>query len=226
MSIDSNHPSKDRGTSEPYIVGFILSLLFTIIPYVMVVNKLVTGHALLGLILGIAVIQMIIQIVFFLHLGRERKPRWQLYFFGGTVIGILTVVGGSVFIMSHLHSNMSPIEVTQKLTQDEGISQIEGAQTGACQEIHTEFTVTIKNGVFSPAHVDAQKCDALVFTSVDDSSHQIAFGTQPDDLAYAGQKDISITKEHGQLLILSQPGSYQYYDYLHPDIVGSFIVSQ
>lgn len=219
----SSHTS--HGTERSYIVGFALSLLFTIIPYTMVVNKMVSGNGLLALILGIAVLQMIIQIVFFLHLGRERKPRWQLYFLIGTVVGILTVVGGSIFIMQHLRHNMSPAETIQKLTQDEGISQVEGTKTGVCQVVHTEHTVTIRNGVVSPLHVDAHSCDALILTSDDSVTRDITFGPSPQHVPYAGQDELKISRGHGQMVILSQTGTYLFHDRLDPAVSGSFTVA-
>ena len=94
---------REHGTVRSYVIGFILSLVFTIIPYYLVVEKVVSGKVLLGTILGFGLLQMIVQVVFFLHLGREKKPYWQRYFLVGTIGGILVVVGGSIWIMSHLH---------------------------------------------------------------------------------------------------------------------------
>lgn len=222
----SANPQREHGTTESYVVGFILSLLFTIIPYLLVTNKVQGGRILLVTILAVAVLQMIIQVVFFLHLGRERNPRWQLYFFVGTVVGILTVVGGSVFIMAHLHANMNPTELTQKLAQDEGIAQVSGKSTGACQEIHTEHTVIIKNGISTPAHVDASRCDAIIFTNDDDSTRDISFGAYPQQLPYAGQADFSLGENKSQMVTLSHSGSFQFNDHLHPDLAGTFTVSQ
>lgn len=217
-------PASERASSLPYIIGFVLSLCFTIIPYNMVTGHLAAGTVLLGVILAIAALQMVVQILFFLHLGRERKPRWQLYFFVGTIIGVLTVVVGSIFIMAHLNHNMNPMDMTEKLTQDEGIAQVEGTSTGACQVIHAEHQIAVTNGVANPIHTDAHRCDALIFMTGDDTSHVIAFGTRPELVPYAGQDDLPVSKEHSQMLILSQTGSYNFYDNLNPLTTGSFTV--
>lgn len=223
---DLNNQAGERATPVPYIAGFILSLCFTFIPYNLVTNHLLTGSVLLALVLGIAVIQMIVQVVFFLHLGRERKPRWQLYFFGGTIFGVITVVVGSIFIMAHLNHNMDPSEISQKLSQDEGISQVEGTQTGACQTVNAEHVVTINNGVVSPAHIDAHYCDALIFTTEDNVQREIAFGPHPQHVPYAGQDELSISKGHSQMLMLSQTGSYSFHDHLAPQVEGNFTVTK
>lgn len=43
----------EHGTTSAYIVGFVLSLIFTIIPYYAVVNKVISGNALVAFILGL-----------------------------------------------------------------------------------------------------------------------------------------------------------------------------
>ena len=215
----------DHGTEVSYIVGFVLSLLFTIIPYNLVRHHSMTTNVLLAAILGIAVVQMIVQVVFFLHLGRERKPRWQLYFFGGTVVGILTVVGGSIFIMANLHHNMSPVDTTAVLSQNEGISQVEGKKTGACQNIGSEHTVSITDGVVSPPSIAAHVCDTLVFVSNDIQPREIAFGPHPTHIPYAGIDELLVSKGHGNMLILSVAGTYHFHDHQDPTVSGTFTVT-
>jgi len=117
----STHTEAERGTLGSYVVGFILSLLFTVIPYYLVTKKTLSGQALLITIIGFAVLQLIIQMVFFLHLGREPKPRWNLLFFVSTLGIILIVVLGSLWIMTHLNYNISPLEMNNELIKDEGI---------------------------------------------------------------------------------------------------------
>ncbi|HET7641664.1 MAG TPA: hypothetical protein VFK47_23335, partial [Ktedonobacteraceae bacterium] len=47
---------KEHGTMTSYIVGFILSLIFTVIPYSMVVHKTVSHNSLLVALLVFAVV--------------------------------------------------------------------------------------------------------------------------------------------------------------------------
>ena len=215
-----------HGTAKPYITGFILSLIFTVIPYYIVVNETLWGTVLLGAILAIAVLQMVIQVVFFLHLGRERKPYWQRYFFLGTIVGILTVVGGSIFIMSHLHRNMSPADTSLKLSEDEGIAQVGGEKTGACKGRHEHHRVTISNGVVSPRITVAHLCDSLIFVNQDDAVREIAFGTHPRHTAYGGESEVTVRHGRNKSVVLNQPGSYQFHDHLDPAVNGYFTVEQ
>lgn len=110
-----------HGSVISYSAGFILSILLTIIPYCIVVYKLLTGWLLVVAIIELAIIQLVIQLVFFLHLGTETKPRWNLLMFAATVSIILLVVIGSIWIMSHLSYNMTPQQVDTFIIQDEGI---------------------------------------------------------------------------------------------------------
>lgn len=221
----SEHDERtEHGSARSYIIGFVLSLIFTFIPYYIVVNDVLAGDALLATILGIGVIQMIIQIVFFLHLGRERKPRWQLYFFVGTVAAILVVVGGSWFIMKHLHYNMTPTDVSKKLIEDEGIAQVGGQKTGACRGSYALHNVVIRNGVASPSLTEAGFCDRLVFINEDDKVHEIMFGTKSQPETYGGESELVVRKGRAKTLILNQPGTYQFYDNLSSDATGFFSV--
>ncbi|MBX4186800.1 MAG: cytochrome o ubiquinol oxidase subunit IV [Candidatus Doudnabacteria bacterium] len=91
-----------------YIYGFILSILLTLTAYFIVVEHLLQGRVLVFTILALAIIQLWVQAIFFLHLDQESGPRWNLSMFLGTLLLILVVVGGSLWIMNHLNYNMMP----------------------------------------------------------------------------------------------------------------------
>lgn len=93
------------GTFVSYTLGFIVSIILTLMAYAIVVGKLLPDYAAFILIL-LAAIQMVIQLVFFLHIGSEDKPKWNLaaMLFMMVMIGIIVV--GSLWIMSNLNYNM------------------------------------------------------------------------------------------------------------------------
>lgn len=223
---DRPHTASDEHkTTASYVVGFILSLVFTFIPYYLVVNHVVSGMTLLLTILGFAVIQMIIQIVFFLHLGRGPKPFYNVVFFIATVGIILVVVGGSIIIINNLHHNMSPSDQTKRLINSEGIYQISGEKTGACQGHGINHTVTIRDGQFVPARTLANTCDTLNFINADKVTREIAFGpTHERHQPYAGLTKVTIRKGMGKTITLSEPGTYQFHDHLGRKSIGTFTV--
>lgn len=218
-------PEHEHGTMKSYVIGFVLSLVFTLIPYYLVVNKTVSGTALLLTILGFAVMQAIIQITFFLHLGRGPKPKWNLFFFASTVGIILVVVGGSIVIINNLHYNMQPSDQTKKLIADEGISQVEGIKTGACQGQHANHQVTITNGQVSPLHTSSRLCDTLTFINQDNEIIDIAFGEHPQHMAYAGESELILRKNQNKTITLSESGTYLFHDHLHIQTAGDFTVT-
>lgn len=121
MAHASAEHSTPHGSLRAYTVGFILSLGLTCGAYLSVANHIAVGNALLGIILGLAVLQLIVQLVFFLHLSRESGTRWNLiaFLFMGLVVFIL--VGGSLWIMYHLNYNMTPDQINAYTMDQEGI---------------------------------------------------------------------------------------------------------
>jgi cytochrome o ubiquinol oxidase operon protein cyoD len=218
-------PKSGHGTVLSYVVGFGLSLIFTVIPYWLVAGKVLTGGLLLTVILGFGFLQMAVQIFFFLHLGRGPKPLYNAGFFVATFGAILVVVVGSVFIMSHLHANMAPSDVTTKLAQDEAIGQVGGVQTGACQGNLVNHQVVIKDGVVSPLHTEAHRCDTLTFMNEDDVTRYMAFGKHPAHEVYGGQVEITVYKGHPETITLNELGTHQFHDHLHEETAGEFVVA-
>lgn len=90
-----------------FINGFALSLILTLLAYWFVVDAIFKGWVLLTVILVIAIIQFMVQLLFFLNLGQESKPRWKLVIFLSTLALVLIITLGSLWIMNHLNYNMS-----------------------------------------------------------------------------------------------------------------------
>ncbi len=215
---------REHGTVKNYVIGFGLSLLFTLIPYFLVANQVVTGEALYLTIITFALLQAIIQVFFFLHLGRERNPRWQSGFLAATVGGIIVVTVGTTIILYHLHTNMTPSAEALKAAEDEGIAQVGGQDTGACVGPYVLHKVTITNGVASPSHTNARKCDRIEFKDADSGVRDIAFGSYPHHEVYGGVEDLIISRDQNQTLILDELGTYSFHDHLHEQTTGSFTV--
>lgn len=217
--------NEEHGTTKSYIVGFVLSLLFTIIPYHLVVNEGFKGSIVLATILVFAVIQMLIQIFFFLHLGRGPKPLYNIFFFFATALTIVFVVAASVFIMNNLYKNMSPTEAIKRAAEKEAIYQLDGQKTGACQHRGANHKVTIINGSVGPMHIDARLCDTITFVNEDDQPREIAFGAHPAHDSYGGQTEVPLRKGRNKSITLNQLGYYLYHDHLDPVANGSFRVT-
>jgi cytochrome o ubiquinol oxidase subunit IV len=114
--------AKSHGTHISYIIGFVLSVTLTLTAYLIVDRHLLTGAALMAAIAALAVTQLLAQLVLFLHLGQEPRPRWNLTvtLFAGLVVLILVL--GSLWIMNNLNYHMtSPMDTDHAIIQDEGL---------------------------------------------------------------------------------------------------------
>lgn len=90
-----------------YCIGAVVSSVLTVVVYVVVVNEALTGAELiLAFIMALAVAQLIVQLYFFLHISEGEKPRWRLHAFWFSVVMILVIVIGSIWIMKNLDYNM------------------------------------------------------------------------------------------------------------------------
>lgn len=215
---------REHGTIKNYVIGFVLSLVFTLIPYFLAVNRVYTGTVLFGVIVAFALVQALIQILFFLHLGRERKPHWQAGFLVMTAGAIFVVTVATIWIMYHLQGNMTPTQEELQAFEDEGIAQIGGAQ--ACSGDHATLMVTIKDGVVSPAHTNAKACDSIMFMNEDNVSRDITYGVKGDPGTYGGQSDFALASGQDKTVLLNELGTQSFYDDLHSGVTGNFTVSQ
>lgn len=111
-----------------YVIGFAVSLLLTFIAFGLVMVRVETGHSILSdqflmIVLGLlALAQFIVQLVFFLHLGTETKPRWKLLVFWFMIIIVLIIIIGTIWIMDNLNYNMmqNPDATRQYIDKNQG----------------------------------------------------------------------------------------------------------
>lgn len=106
-----------HGSLKAYIIGFFLSLILTILSFSLVVTQALSGHHLIYAILGLGILQAIVQLLCFLHLGQEAKPRWETLIFCFTILILLIIVIGSLWIMNDLEHRMMP-EMSKEKTHD------------------------------------------------------------------------------------------------------------
>lgn len=123
-----NESSTSHGSLMSYTVGFGLSIILTLAAYFLTQHHVNSGHVSPSdsvmeiLLLILAVIQLFVQLFFFLHLGREDKPRWRSMAFGFALLVVLIIVIGSLWIMNNLNYRMTPQQMNQyMLKQDGGI---------------------------------------------------------------------------------------------------------
>lgn len=216
-----------HGTVTSYVIGFVLSLVFTLIPYYLIVHKTFGKNALIATVLAFGVLQMIVQVVFFLHLGREKKPHFNLFFLMSTVGIILVVVGGSLWIMSHLYHGMSSMNMTDKIVADESIYQVDGKQAGTCAgRTGKNHMLMLMDGVATPSHIDAHLCDTLTIMNHDKTTRHLVYGAPDGTKTYAGQQGPAVYLGHDKVVNLTALGTYTFHDQKLTELSGGFTVTK
>ena len=110
-----------------YFTGFMWSLLLTLAAFALVKLQLDAGGSaypakvLIGILAVLAIVQLVVQLVFFFHLGREAKPRLNTisFLFMLMVVGIIAF--GSLWIMYNLNYNMMGKDVETYIQNEENI---------------------------------------------------------------------------------------------------------
>ena len=101
-------------TLTDYILGYVLSLLITLFGavllghHVFIAEHAYPSHTLLAVVfVGLALFQLVVQLVFFLHIGKGEKGRTNLPVLAFTLIIVCILVGGTLWIMANLDHNMN-----------------------------------------------------------------------------------------------------------------------
>jgi cytochrome o ubiquinol oxidase operon protein cyoD len=132
--------SSSHGTLLTYFSGFLLSLALTLTAFLMVKKHIDSHHLTFSdnfmlIVLSIlAITQLMVQLVFFLHLDRESKPWWNMTVLVFALGTVFILVAGSIWIMDNLeyhhgshdvthdgHALTSPDQTNQYIIQDEGV---------------------------------------------------------------------------------------------------------
>jgi cytochrome o ubiquinol oxidase operon protein cyoD len=107
MSTSTTHDQQNHGSIKAYVTGLLLSVILTIIPFAMVMAGDFSDTFVIIAISVMAGIQVMLQLTLFMHLNlktREGRDSGAFMFF--TVVILTLVVGGSLWIMYHLHLNL------------------------------------------------------------------------------------------------------------------------
>lgn len=99
-----------HGTVRSYLTGFALAAILTFIPFWIVMGDVISSSRTAGLVLmGLAIVQIVVHVVYFLHLDTKGESGWNMLSFIFTLILVVITLSGSIWIMYHLDSNMMPM---------------------------------------------------------------------------------------------------------------------
>lgn len=101
-----------HGTLKSYVVGFILSLGLTVLSFGAIMTGVLPRDMILPAITLLAVVQVLVQLLFFLHLGTAPERRNNTVIFLLTALLIVIVVALSLWVMHNANVNMMPTQMS------------------------------------------------------------------------------------------------------------------
>ncbi|HEU4709470.1 MAG TPA: cytochrome o ubiquinol oxidase subunit IV [Methylophilaceae bacterium] len=108
-----DHGHHDTGhapsTFKGYMTGFVLSVILTAIPFWLVMNHVFASSSTTALvILGFAAVQIVVHMVYFLHMNTKSEGGWTMLALIFTIMIVVIALSGSLWVMYHLNNNMMP----------------------------------------------------------------------------------------------------------------------
>ncbi|WP_255494845.1 cytochrome o ubiquinol oxidase subunit IV [Luteibacter sp. Sphag1AF] len=91
-----------------YAIGFAISLALTLGSFGTVMSGVVPPHLRLGVLVLLAVVQLVVQLIYFLHMGTAKSQRENTAIFLCTGLLIAIIVAGSLWVMHNANVNMMP----------------------------------------------------------------------------------------------------------------------
>jgi cytochrome o ubiquinol oxidase operon protein cyoD len=96
-------------SAREYLNGFVLSVVLTAIPFALVMTKTISNSTLAAVvILLFAAVQIVVHMVYFLHMNTKSEGGWNLLALVFTAVLVIIVLSGSLWVMHHLNTNMMP----------------------------------------------------------------------------------------------------------------------
>jgi cytochrome o ubiquinol oxidase operon protein cyoD len=114
MSLDAEiHPdahAPTHATRPGYLIGFGLSVILTAIPFWLVMAGVIASNEVAAfVVVGLAVAQIVVHMIFFLHMDTKSESGWTFMALIFTIVLIVIALSGSLWVMYHLTTNMMPM---------------------------------------------------------------------------------------------------------------------
>lgn len=114
MSVE-HHPEAHGELEMPhasmrdYVIGFAVSVVLTAIPFWLVMARPLDAGVTAAIIMAFAVVQIVVHMVFFLHMTPKAEGGWSLTSLVFTIVVVVIMLAGSLWVMHHLNTNMMPV---------------------------------------------------------------------------------------------------------------------
>lgn len=106
---EHDHEDGPHSTFSGYMIGFALSVVLTAIPFWLVMNDVISNRTTAVLVLGgFAVVQILVHMVYFLHMNGKVEGGWTMLSTLFTVVFVAIAIAGTLWVMFHMNTNMMP----------------------------------------------------------------------------------------------------------------------
>ena len=100
-------------TLDGYLIGFGLSVILTAIPFGLVMSGVLESKTATAFAITIlAIAQIVVHMVYFLHLDARSEAGWNMMALIFTAVILIIALTGSLWIMYHLQQNMAPMNMS------------------------------------------------------------------------------------------------------------------
>lgn len=101
-----------HSTFKGYMTGFVLAVILTAIPFWLVMGKVLDStHTTSLVILGFAAVQIVVHMIYFLHMDAKSESGWNMLALIFTIVLVVITLAGSLWVMYHMNTNMMPMSV-------------------------------------------------------------------------------------------------------------------
>lgn len=110
----------NHGSLRSYLTGFVLAVILTVIPFWLVMGHVFQSHwVTITLVLLLAIVQILVHVVYFLHLDTRSEGGWNMLSFVFTIVLVVIVLGASIWVMYNENTNMMPMSSQYQHNTDE-----------------------------------------------------------------------------------------------------------
>ncbi|TKC85860.1 cytochrome o ubiquinol oxidase subunit IV [Trinickia terrae] len=96
-----------HGSKRGYVIGFVLSVILTVAAFGLVIGGVWAPGPSMIVLAVLAFVQILVHLVCFLHMGvKSSQQRWDSLAFGYTVLCVLFLIVGTVWVMHNVAMNM------------------------------------------------------------------------------------------------------------------------
>jgi cytochrome o ubiquinol oxidase operon protein cyoD len=95
-----------HGSVRSYVIGFVLSVVLTAAAFGLVLQQALGPTESIIAIAVLALIQILVHLVFFLHMNTSSSQRWNLISFGFAVLVAVILIGGTLWVLHNVGAHM------------------------------------------------------------------------------------------------------------------------